>query len=274
MKKNPRFGAPVIAALIACGLPNLAWADRTASQFTQPFQIADSSSVQQQRSQPIPVTPPEQQHWAISVGGIYTHRKGETDGWAPNLEVDYSATNRLMLHVMVPFAYDHLSGGSAHYGLGDAEVGLRYRFIDDDPQGWRPAVAAYPLVDFPTGNRNENLGTGRTHVFLPLWLSKTLGSWIPYGGGGYWINPGPSNRNWVLAAAGLIKVISQQLSLTGEVFYASSSKVGIKEQTGFDVGARYNITANHHVEFTIGRGIENASVTNQLTAYVNYIFTF
>ena len=260
-------------AILATGPWKNAVADESQSRVSQPSQIADDSAAQQ-RSQPPSVTPPEPQRWSLAVGGLYTHRHGETAGWAPNVEVNYSVTDRLQLHAMLPFAYDRVTGGGTHFGVGDAEAGLRYRFVDDDPQGWQPAIAVYPLVDFPSGNSRENLGTGRTHAFFPLWLSKTFGPWIPYGGGGYWINPGPANKDWAFAALGMIRVLSEQWFVTGEVFYAGASKTGLKEQTGFDVGARYNVNDNHHVVLTVGRGLENASVTNEFTGYLAYVLTF
>jgi hypothetical protein len=272
MKRALKLGA---LAAFMLALPAAASADNSPFQFAEPFQIAQASgTVQQQRSQPAPVTPPEPQKWAVAIGGLYTHREGETAGWAPNVEVNYSATDRLQLHAMAPYAYDRVAGGQTHFGIGDVETGVRYRFIDDDPNGWQPAVAFYPLVDFPTGKVSENLGTGRTHVFLPLWLSKRFGDWIPYAGGGYWINPGPLNKDWAFAALGVVRRINEQWSLTGEIFDATSSKVGLPDQAGFDVGARYNFTENHHVVVTLGRGVQNASQTNEFTGYVAYVLTF
>jgi hypothetical protein len=266
---------PAVLVLWTIGLlPVIGRADSSLSGFAAPLQLAADTTAPERPESAVLVPPEQQQHWAVSIGGLYTHREGETAGWAPNAEADYSVNDRLMLHAMAPLAFDRVNSGGTHFGLGDVEGGVRYRFIDDDPQSWQPAVAIYPLLDFPTGKFQENLGTGRTHAFLPLWLSKSLGNWIPYGGGGYWINPGPSNRNWILVAAGLIRVIDQQWSLTSEVFHATSNKTGIKEQTGFNVGARYNVTDNHHVVFTIGRGLQNANVTNEATAYFSYILTF
>jgi hypothetical protein len=261
---------------LAMGLPALAWADDSPSLFAPPFQIAQASStVEQQRAQPAPpIVALEPQKWALAVGGLYTHREGETAGWLPNVEANYAVTDRLQLHAMVPYAYDRLTGGSTNFGVGDIETGVRYRFIDDDPDGWTPAVAVYPLIDLPTGDKNKNLGTGETHAFLPLWFSKRLGPWIPYAGGGYWINPGTFNKNWIFAAAGAVRELSEAWSLTGELFYASASKVGLKDQTGFDVGARYNLTEHHHFVLTVGRGLANADETNQLTTYVAYVITF
>jgi hypothetical protein len=243
--------------------------------FAQPFQIAQANpTLPQQRANSEQTQPPAPQQWSVSLGGLYTQRDVETAGWAPNLEVDYSATDRLQLHAMVPYAFDKLSGGGTHWGIGDAEVGVRYRFVDDDPNGWRPAVAFYPLFDLPTGDQHLNLGTGSAHAFLPLWFSKSLGNWTPYGGGGYWINPGTNNKDWLFAAVGVVRTINEQWSLTGELFHATSSKVGLRDQTGFSVGARVNLSANHHLVFTVGRGLENANETNQITGYAAFVLTF
>jgi hypothetical protein len=248
-----------------------------ADQDDLPFRtiiLAAAEGTVQQRSEVAPITPPEPQRWAIGFGALYTQREGETAAWLPSLEVNYSPSDRLQLHSMIPIVYDRLDGFSAEYGVGDLELGIRYRFIDEDPQGWRPSVAVYPLIDLPTGDASRNLGTGRIHAFLPLWFSKAFGSWIPFGGGGYWINPGPSNKNWTFAAVGIIHVLSAQWSLNGQIFYASSPKVGIKEQTGFSVGGRYNLTDNHHFLLSVGRGLQNASVTNEITSYFQYALTF
>lgn len=266
-----------ILAGIAALLPTAAWAQNSPYQFAQPYMIAEANTtVGKQRAAPPPVEapPPPEQKWTISLGGLYTRRDVETTAWLPNAEVDYAPTDRLQLHAMVPYVYDQLEGAGSHFGIGDVETGIRYRFIDEDPDGWRPAVAFYPLLDLPTGDRARNLGTGEAHAFLPLWFSKSFGNWIPYGGGGYWINPGVNNRDWWFFALGAIRVINATWSLTGEVFHATSSEVGLRDQTGFSVGARVNLSPYHHVVFTIGRGLENANETNQITGYLAFVLTF
>lgn len=260
-------------ALLLSAMLQYASADERGSQPPQAPQIAANSVLNNESQSSTPAPPPAQQ-WSFTLGGLYTQRSGETTAWAPSLQVDYAPADRWQLHAMAPFVFDRLSGFGDHYGLGDFELGVRYRFIDDDQRSWRPAVAFYPLVDFPTGDASRNLGTGRTHAFLPLWMSKTVGAWIPYGGGGYWINPGPNNRNWGFAAAGVIRVLSDAWYVNGEVFYAGSSKVALKQQTGFNVGAHYNFDEYRHVTFTVGRGLQNATATNQFTGYLAFVLTY
>ncbi|HUK60120.1 MAG TPA: hypothetical protein VLV50_12890 [Stellaceae bacterium] len=272
-------GRLLTLSFLTAVLPGIAAADDDVfyERYGQPFEVAQSNTTtQQQRGtlQAQPALTPETQHWSIALGGLYTERQGEAAGWAPNAEVNYSPTDRLQLHAMLPYAFDRLSGGPTHWGIGDFETGVRYRFVDDDPNGWTPAIAAYPLVDFPTGDKNRNLGTGSTHAFLPLWFSKSFGSWTPFAGGGYWINPGTNNKNWTLFSAGVVKTVNDTLSLTGEIFNATSSKIGIPDQTGIDFGARVNFNANNHFVLTLGTGIVNARETDRFTGLAAYVYTF
>jgi hypothetical protein len=259
------LGTGVFAGALLLGMHPVA-ADPTSS--STPTRPGINSA-----EQPL-VTAPPQQRWMIGVGGLYTHRVEETSAWAPSLEVNYSPTDRLQLHVLAPMVYDSLRGLASHYGIGDLELGVRYRLMSDDPTGWRPAISFYPLVQVPTGSERKNLGTGRTHVFLPLWFSKTFGPWIAYGGGGYWFNPGPGNKDWNLTSLGVIRVLSVKWSLTTEVFHASSSKIGLPEQTGLGAGARYNVNDRQYLFLMVTRGVQNVRDTNQFTSYIQYVFTF
>jgi hypothetical protein len=166
--KIANFAAAAGLCIVPCGA---VWADDNPYNFAQPFEIAQTNgTVQVPRTESAPpVTPPEPQRWSLSLGGLYTHREGETAGWVPNFEVNYLATDRLQLHFMVPMAFDSVNGGATRYGVGDIEMGVRYRFLDDDPTSWQPAIAVYPLLDLPSGDKDQNLGTGDAHAFLPLW---------------------------------------------------------------------------------------------------------
>ncbi len=268
------LGGAAVAALLSAPATAADPTDQTQVTTRVLQQLAQSSAEPQRQRTAEPVRPPEQQQWSMQVGGLYTTRNVETAGWAPNVEINYTPIDRLQLHMMMPFAYDRFGRGPTHYGPGDFEIGARYRVIDDDPQGWTPSVAVYPLIDFPTGDQSKNLGTGNTHAFLPVWFSKAFDQWIPFGGGGYWINPGPRNRDWAFVALGVVRVVNEQVSLTFDTFHATSSKIGLKEQTGVDVGLRYNLNANHHFVLTVGTGVENHDATNQFTTFVAYALTF
>jgi len=263
---NMRVGTLWKASLVLGLLlvPVGAQAQATGDRSTQ------QQSIEQQNLQ----TTPAPQQYSITVAGQYTTRQGETAGAAPSLDLGYSVTANLYLHLYQAYAFDRVTGAKTNFGPGDTEIGVRYRFIEPDDNGWRPGVVFYPLVDFPTGDVDKNLGTGRTHFFLPLWLGKQLGLYTVYGGGGYWFNRGHGYKDWVYLDAGVQRRMTDDLRLGIDVFHDTSIRNGIKETTGINIGGAYDVTANHHILFSVGRGVQNVDETNKLSAYLAYQLTF
>ena len=139
--------------------------------------------------------PVDYQHWEVYGFSTATHIRGDTSGILPGVEVNYGAAPDLQLHLIAPLAFDKPADGGWQSGYGDTELGVKYRFIQEDEKGWRPMVGVFPLLELPTGNAERGLGTGHAHEFLPLWLQKCFGEWTTFGGGGYWIFPGGGNKN-------------------------------------------------------------------------------
>lgn len=218
--------------------------------------------------------PVEYQHWEIYGFSAGTHSRDNTNLTLPGLEVNYGAAPDLMVHVVAPLVYDKTTGTSAQYGYGDTELGVKYRFIDEDEKGWRPMVGVFPLVELPSGDQNRGLGTGHTRAFIPLWIQKSFGGWTTYGGGGYWINPGAGNKDYWFAGWVLQRQVTEQLTLGGEVFHQTADTVGGRDSTGFNLGGFYDITENHHILFSAGRGLQHASDTNEFSYYLGYQYTF
>lgn len=126
--------------------------------------------------------PVELGHWEVYAASQWFLTRGAADGTAPHVEVNYGALPDLQLHVIVPAALAVRSGEPTRYGLGDVELGVKYRFIDEGNR--RPQVGTFPLLELPTGSASRGLGFGRVQVFLPIWIQKSFGRWTTYGGGG------------------------------------------------------------------------------------------
>jgi len=218
--------------------------------------------------------PVEYQHWEIYGFSTGTHFQGDTNGVLPGLEVNYGAAPNLQLHLVAPLAFDRPSGSGTQYGYGDTELGVKYRFIEEDGKGWRPQIGVFPLIEVPTGDRQRGLGSGHTRAFIPIWLQKSFDEWTTYGGGGYWINPGAGNKDYWFFGWLLQRKVTEQLTLGGEIFHQTATTVSAPSSTGFNLGGIYDITENHHILFSAGRGIQHASETNEFSYYLAYQYTF
>jgi hypothetical protein len=188
--------------------------------------------------------------------------------------VNYGALPNLQLHAIVPQGYTAPSGGRTGFALGDIELGAKYRFITPGDDDWFPQVAVFPLVEVPAGNRKLGFSTGHAQIFLPVWLQKDLDPWTIYGGGGYWINPGVGNRNFGLFGAALTRKVTGELNVGIEVFLQTSPATGVKDSTGFNVGAGYDFSDNWHLLSSAGTGLQTRSTTDQFSYHVGLPLTF
>ena len=217
--------------------------------------------------------PVEYQHWEVYIFSAATLVQGDTNGVLPGVEVNYGVVPDIQLHAVVPLAFDKPSGSGMQNGIGDIELGAKYRFIHEDENGWQPQVGVFPLIEVPTGDANKALGAGQTRIYLPVWLQKSVGKWLTYGGGGYWINPGVGNQNYWFTGWLLQRQVTEQLALGGEVFHQTADTLGGKGSSGFNLGGVYDFSENHHLLFSAGRGLENARMTNGFSYYLAFQWT-
>lgn len=230
---------------------------------------------------PVPVEPGK---WEINNFSTATFAGGALFGAPFAVEANYGAAENLQLHVQAPLAMATWRGAPMQFGAGDLEIGAKYRFLAPDDKDWLPQVGVFPLLNFPTGDANRELGSGRAHAFLPIWLQKNLGKWSIFGGGGYWINPGPGNHDYWFSGIAAQYQLTDRLALGGEVFYQTRSTtggpgspgypLGSRDSAGFNLGGTYDFNQTYHLLFSGGRGFLNAPTTNEFSYYLALQVTF
>ncbi len=230
---------------------------------------------------PVPV---DYQHWEINNYATPAFARGASLTAAPGSDINYGVLPDVQAHVNVALATSATSGVGTSFGPADLELGVKYRFLDAKPEDWWPQIAVYPLLDLPAGNEAEGLGTGRVHAFLPVWIQKDFDDWTAYGGGGYWINPGPDNRDYWFAGLVLLRKITDSLQLGGEIYHQTPSStaspgtagfpLGTKDSAGFNLGGTYDFNKTYHLLFSAGTGLENRESSNEFSFYLALQVTF
>jgi hypothetical protein len=213
--------------------------------------------------------PVEWHRWEVYISSIYEHTKGGTSGTLPHIEVNNGIVPNVQLHIILPMAFSQATGGPLLYGLGDIELGVKYRFVQEGRR--RPMIGIFPLLEVPTGDATRGLGSGHLQTFLPIWLQKSWGAWTTYGGGGYWINPGAGNHDYLYLGWLLQKDLNAHLTLGGEVYYNTSQAVGESDIMGFNLGGQYNFDDGHHLLFSFGRTF---SGDTSFMSYIGFQWTF
>ncbi len=218
--------------------------------------------------------PVDLDHWEIYGFTAGTQVRGDAGGTLAGVEVNYGAAPNLQLHLIAPLAFDKARGSGVQAGPGDVELGAKYRFNTPDEGDWYPQVGIFPLLEIPSGDSHRGLGAGKIQVFLPVWLQKDFGGWTTYGGGGFWSNPGPGNRDYWFAGWLLQYQVTKSLALGGEVFHQTADTLGGGDTTGFNLGGIYDFNEHYHLLFSGGRGLQNAALANQFSYYLAIQSTF
>jgi len=192
--------------------------------------------------------PVDYRSWEFYIASQHTETSDGWAGTAPHFELNYGVITNVQLHLIAPLAYDAPSDGSAHYGYGDTELGVKFRFIQETEK--IPQAGVFPLLEIPTGNASDGLGSGHVQAFLPLWLQKSFGDWTVYGGGGYGINPGAGNENWGFAGTVVQRQITQNFLLGGEIYNRTTLTTDGRNDTAFNLGTVVDLTERQHLLFS------------------------
>jgi hypothetical protein len=141
----------------------------------------------------------------------------ETDLSAPALEFNWGAVPNVHLHIILPAATVLPAIGPRAFGLGDTELGIKYRFVQETKHC--PMIGTFTMFEIPTGSAAKGLGVGKTWYKLPLWAQKSFGPWTTYGGGGETIVKAPGFRSYPFAGWLVQRDIGKKWTLGAEVFY-------------------------------------------------------
>jgi hypothetical protein len=195
--------------------------------------------------------PVELRHWEFYAASSYNHSAGETIGTAPHIEINYGAVPETQLHIIVPAAYSVPAGKPSHYGPGDVELGVKYRFLSETSV--RPQAGLFPLVELPAGDSAAGLGSGHTSAFVPVWIQKSFGPWTSYAGGGYWFNKtSAGDTNYWQAGWQVQRDLSKALTVGAEIFNFSSRSQGDPGETALNAGLIINFNEEHHLLLSAG----------------------
>jgi hypothetical protein len=218
-----------------------------------------------QTDDPDPVDYHHFEMYACELSDSTGRNAGGTILEAPAYEVNYGAAPGLQLHLVVPPTVAWLpAGGATNSGIGDTELGFKYRFFKETPHS--PEIGIFPFFELPTGNADRGLGVGKTWYRMPLWLQKSWGNpdrqWTSYGGAGETIVPQTGYQNFPFAGWLVQRQLSEKLTLGAELFGHGAegpAALSTRASTLADLGGIYELrksdTASFDLLFAAGRSI-------------------
>ncbi len=193
--------------------------------------------------------------WEINVASEFERRGDETYTALPLLDFNYGLGERLQFKYEVPWLIEHEESGTGkRSGLGNSEVGLKWRFLDGGDAGY--AVSVYPQVEFNNpGSSSDERGLadrGTTWV-LPLQVQRTMGE-VDYNAElGRTVGDGADE--WFLGLAAS-RPVHEQFEIAGEVVCTTSA--GLHDAAVMlNVGARATLGVHTVLLISAGQEVRN-----------------
>lgn len=185
------------------------------------------------------------------------------------LDIGYGLAPNLQFTFVAPIEIEH--GPHGLHGMGDIELGVGYRVVEQREGSWVPDIAIKPTITLPTAQ--HDLGLHRVGGFISAWASKDIGDWSMFGGGGYGINPGAGNKDFALAGFALTRQVSEEVNLGVEVYHQSADVVGGPSITRAALGATWQFDEKVALIFSGGPGLNRPRETGRYAFFFGIMFT-
>ena len=211
--------------------------------------------------------PVDFKHWEYYISSVNTRQADIWFGTAPHIELNYGLIQNVQVHLLLPLNYTGSHQHSSAFGYADTEFGIKFRFVQESANS--PQIGTFPILEIPT-IKNSEFSSGRTKIYLPLWLQKSWGKLTTYGGAGYWINPGTNNKNWIFSGWEIQYDFSKIITLGGELYYHSANTKDSSYETGFNIGGSLNPAEKFHFIFSVGHTFTK---DNTFTSYLGLLWT-
>ena len=169
------------------------------------------------------------------------------------MEFNAGVVPNMQFHIVLPFTLSLPEDGPKAYGLGDTEIGIKYRFIQETAGA--PMVGVFPMAELPSGTASRGLGNGKTWEKLPVWVQKSWGPWTTYGGMGYAVNSAQGAKNYLFGGWLLQKRLSPKLTLGGEIFAQGATMENERASGIINIGGYYNFSKSMSLLFSGGSSV-------------------
>jgi hypothetical protein len=204
--------------------------------------------------------------WEINISHNIEKTRDEFLMETPLIDINYGLLENDQWKIEFPVLFLDPADDRGRWGVGDLEVGWKYRFLEEQEHGFMASIYPQVLIPIATRHARRNtdpliLGSGRTEMLLPLEVGKHFcdEELLVYGEVGYnVVFDGSGENSWIYGVAAEWQTC-ERLKLLFEVG-------GIAFETGpdpdfafFNVGLKYALTERWTLLGSAGRAFREQS---------------
>jgi len=184
----------------------------------------------------------------------------------PHVDFNYGLGNHIQLKYETGWLYtDTPESGGVKSGLDDSLVGLKWRFLDQEPSGLDMSVYPQLQVENSPGSAARGIAEPGPNLFLPLEVGHDFGKTKLIGEFGYQYFRVRENE-WVIGLLG-VREMSDVLELMAEVRSFNQNLLNHGDVV-VNMGLRQALSPKVKLLASVGTGLTNNPDTPTFIAYL------
>jgi hypothetical protein len=107
-------------------------------------------------------------HWEINLASVFSRAHVGDTLAVPDADINYGWGPNVQLKLELPWVFERDAGQSVRSGFGAANLGVKWRFVDEDAAG--VSVSIYPQYtsSLATSSVTRGLASASHQIFLPV----------------------------------------------------------------------------------------------------------
>jgi hypothetical protein len=178
---------------------------------------------------------PGNANWEINLGSMQSIARPGASYEVPQIDVNFGVGDRIQLAYMIPYVLQTRGGETRESGWGNGYTGVKWRFLDQGPEGWQMSI--FPQLETAGSAlaRREGLAVPGPRDLLPLEMTRKLGPLdIDFEAGYYIAGKATGERTLGLVAG---RPVTKRLELDAEIY--DDRGYGTSHSTTLDFGGRF-----------------------------------
>lgn len=200
---------------------------------------------------------PGPNHWECNFGWIVQRIPGSTVSQVPQADINYGVGDRIQLTYTGEYLNVRSAGEPDRWGLGDSELGVKWRFYDGGDGGLQLSV--FPAVEFNTpGTDSVRRGLAEPHTFdiLPMEFAEGLWGFDLVAEAGHIFKTNPEDHDSWWGGFNIAHDIVKGWSLGAEIYVVTDAHIGKAERI-VNIGSTVELSKHFNLLMSVGRDVSN-----------------
>jgi len=210
-------------------------------------------------------------HWEINTAFTLERTSDGRMFGTPLLDINFGLSKNAQLKVEIPWIVIHRNGQKGINGLGNTNIGVRWRFRDED-KNHRVALSIYPQVEFnnPTSSVRRGIVDKGPEFLMPLQWQTQVGKYGIGGDAGYRFKRGQDELIYGVVVGRKFK---ESFEILGEIHGTGQRTNPGNSEIVFNIGSRIKLNNNLNLITSTGKSVRRNS-DPRFIGYAGFQMTF